>query len=39
MEMFGLYMLLTSRGASLVNAIHDEDEDVTTANPALSWIS
>jgi hypothetical protein len=39
MEMFGLYTLLTSRRASLVNAIHDEDKDVTTANPALSWIS
>ncbi|KAG1891770.1 uncharacterized protein F5891DRAFT_1197466 [Suillus fuscotomentosus] len=39
MEMFGLYMLLTSRGASLVNAIHAEDEDITTTNPALSWVS
>ncbi|KAG1781688.1 hypothetical protein EV702DRAFT_1177394 [Suillus placidus] len=39
MEMFGLYTLLTSRGASLVNAIHTEDEDVTTTNPALSWVS
>jgi hypothetical protein len=38
MEMFGLYTLLTSRRASLVNAIHDKDKDVTTANPALSWI-
>ncbi|KAG1784681.1 uncharacterized protein HD556DRAFT_1435370 [Suillus plorans] len=37
MENFDLYMLLTSRGASLVNAIHAEDEDVTIANPALSW--
>ncbi|KAG1848760.1 hypothetical protein DFJ58DRAFT_729794 [Suillus subalutaceus] len=37
MEMFGLYTLLTSHGASLANAIHDEDEDVTTTNPALSW--
>ncbi|KAG2121046.1 uncharacterized protein F5147DRAFT_741881 [Suillus discolor] len=37
MEIFDLYMLLTSRGASLVNAIHAEDEDVTIANPALSW--
>ncbi|KAG2140491.1 uncharacterized protein EDB93DRAFT_1241855 [Suillus bovinus] len=25
--------------ASLVNAIHAEDEDVTIANPALSWVS
>ncbi|KAG2346736.1 hypothetical protein BDR05DRAFT_997143 [Suillus weaverae] len=39
MEMFGLYTLLTSHGASLVNAIHAEDEDVTTTNPALSWVS
>ncbi|KAG1858447.1 hypothetical protein DFJ58DRAFT_715865 [Suillus subalutaceus] len=39
MEMFGLYTLLTSRGASLANAIHDEDEDVTTTNPALSCVS
>ncbi|KAG1898797.1 uncharacterized protein F5891DRAFT_1129379 [Suillus fuscotomentosus] len=39
MEMFGLYTLLTSRGASLVNAIHAEDEDITTTNPALSWVS
>ncbi|KAG1887539.1 uncharacterized protein F5891DRAFT_1132109 [Suillus fuscotomentosus] len=39
MEMFGLYTLLTSRGASLVNAIYTEDEDVTIANPALSWVS
>ncbi|KAG2047378.1 hypothetical protein BDR06DRAFT_1031315 [Suillus hirtellus] len=37
MEMFGLYTLLTSRGASLVNAIYAKDEDVTIANPALSW--
>ncbi|KAG1818770.1 hypothetical protein EV424DRAFT_1347576 [Suillus variegatus] len=39
MEMFNLYMLLTSRGASLVNAIHAEDEDITATNPALSWVS
>ncbi|KAG1905853.1 uncharacterized protein F5891DRAFT_975994 [Suillus fuscotomentosus] len=39
MEIFDLYMLLTSHGASLVNAIHVEDEDVTIANPALSWVS
>ncbi|KAG2049099.1 hypothetical protein BDR06DRAFT_1012491 [Suillus hirtellus] len=39
MEMFGLYMLLTSRGVSLVNAIYAKDEDVTIANPALSWVS
>ncbi|KAG2738582.1 hypothetical protein P692DRAFT_201842767 [Suillus brevipes Sb2] len=39
MEIFGLYALLTSRGAPLVNAIHAEDEDVTTTNPALSWVS
>ncbi|KAG1899581.1 uncharacterized protein F5891DRAFT_1128836 [Suillus fuscotomentosus] len=39
MEMFSLYTLLTSRGASLVNAIHAEDEDITTTNPALSWVS
>ncbi|KAG1785129.1 uncharacterized protein HD556DRAFT_1250391 [Suillus plorans] len=39
MEIFDLYALLTSRGASLVNAIHAEDEDVTIANPALSWVS
>ncbi|KAG1867447.1 hypothetical protein C8R48DRAFT_793878 [Suillus tomentosus] len=39
MEMFGLYMLLTSRGVSLVNAIHAKDEDITTTNPALSWVS
>ncbi|KAG1753389.1 hypothetical protein EDB19DRAFT_1979150, partial [Suillus lakei] len=39
MEIFDLSMLLHSRGASLVNAIHAEDEDVTTTNPALSWVS
>ncbi|KAG1795240.1 uncharacterized protein BJ212DRAFT_1489820 [Suillus subaureus] len=39
MEIFGLYALLTSQGASLVNAIHTEDEDVTITNPALSWVS
>ncbi|KAG2039807.1 hypothetical protein BDR03DRAFT_859471, partial [Suillus americanus] len=39
MEMFGLYTLLTSHGASLVNAIHNKDEDVTTTNLALSWVS
>ncbi|KAG1851600.1 hypothetical protein DFJ58DRAFT_716672 [Suillus subalutaceus] len=39
MEMFSLYALLTSRGASLVSAIHAEDEDITTTNPALSWVS
>ncbi|KAG1885930.1 uncharacterized protein F5891DRAFT_1132660 [Suillus fuscotomentosus] len=39
MEIFDLYMLLTSRGASLVNTIHAEDEDVTIASPALSWVS
>lgn len=39
MEIFDLFSLLHSRGASLVNAIHAEDEDVMTTNPALSWIS
>ncbi|KAG2148850.1 hypothetical protein DEU56DRAFT_909164 [Suillus clintonianus] len=39
MEIFDLYALLTSRGAPLVNAIHAEDEEVTTTNPALSWVS
>ncbi|KAG1738109.1 uncharacterized protein EDB91DRAFT_1082869 [Suillus paluster] len=39
MEIFDLYALLTSRGAPLVNAIHTEDEEVTTTNPALSWVS
>ncbi|KAG0692649.1 hypothetical protein DFH29DRAFT_817299 [Suillus ampliporus] len=39
MEIFDLYTLLTSHGAPLVNAIHAEDEEVTTTNPALSWIS
>jgi hypothetical protein len=39
MEMFSLYTLLTSCRTSLVNAIHAKDEDVTTTNPALSWVS
>ncbi|KAG2043528.1 hypothetical protein BDR03DRAFT_851704, partial [Suillus americanus] len=39
MELFNLYTLFYSRGASLVNAIHIEDEEVTTVNPALSWVS
>ncbi|KAG1864380.1 hypothetical protein F4604DRAFT_1882085 [Suillus subluteus] len=39
MELFNLYALFYSRGASLVNAIHIEDEEVTTVNPALSWVS
>jgi hypothetical protein len=39
MEIFDLYALLTSRGAPLVNAIHAEDEEVATTNPALSWVS
>ncbi|KAG1830798.1 hypothetical protein EV424DRAFT_1470212 [Suillus variegatus] len=39
MELFNLYALFYSRGASLVNAIRIEDEEVTTVNPALSWIS
>ncbi|KAG1726841.1 hypothetical protein EDB19DRAFT_1943827 [Suillus lakei] len=39
MEIFDLSALLHSHGASLVNAIHTEDEDVTTTNPALSWVS
>ncbi|KAG1843883.1 hypothetical protein F4604DRAFT_1884546 [Suillus subluteus] len=38
-ELFNLYALLHSRGASLVNVISTEDEAVTTINPALSWIS
>ncbi|KAG1721400.1 hypothetical protein EDB19DRAFT_1961240, partial [Suillus lakei] len=39
MEIFNLYALLTSRGVPLVNAIHAEDEEITTTNPALSWVS
>ncbi|KAG2039998.1 hypothetical protein BDR03DRAFT_932839 [Suillus americanus] len=39
MEPFNLYTLFYSRGASLINAIHIEDEEVTTVNPALSWVS
>jgi hypothetical protein len=39
MEIFDLYALLTSRGASLVNAMHTEEEEVAAANPALSWVS
>lgn len=39
MEIFDIYALLTSRGAPLVNAIHAEDEEITTTNPALSWVS
>ncbi|KAG2100377.1 uncharacterized protein F5147DRAFT_747111 [Suillus discolor] len=39
MELFNLYALFYSRGASLVNAICMEDEEVTTVNPALSWVS
>ncbi|KAG0700279.1 hypothetical protein DFH29DRAFT_990481 [Suillus ampliporus] len=36
---FDLYTLLTSRGVSLVNAMHAEEEEVATTNPALSWVS
>ncbi|KAG1813400.1 hypothetical protein EV424DRAFT_1565654 [Suillus variegatus] len=39
MEIFDLFALLHSRGASLVNAIHAKDEDIITTNPALSWVS
>ncbi|KAG1786661.1 uncharacterized protein HD556DRAFT_1434660 [Suillus plorans] len=39
MEIFGLYVLLISQGAPLVNAIHTEDKDITITNPALSWVS
>ncbi|KAG1800875.1 uncharacterized protein HD556DRAFT_1304861 [Suillus plorans] len=39
MELFNLYALITSHGASLINAISLEDEEVTTVNPALSWVS
>ncbi|KAG1883753.1 hypothetical protein F4604DRAFT_1878948 [Suillus subluteus] len=39
MELFNLYALFYSRGATLVNAIHIEDEEVTTVNLALSWVS
>ncbi|KAG1793381.1 hypothetical protein EV424DRAFT_1336031 [Suillus variegatus] len=39
MELFNLYALFHSRGASLVNVISAEDEAVTTVNPALSWVS
>ncbi|KAG1843329.1 hypothetical protein F4604DRAFT_1938284 [Suillus subluteus] len=39
MELFNLYALFYSHGASLVNAIHIEDEEVTTVNPVLSWVS
>ncbi|KAG1855180.1 hypothetical protein DFJ58DRAFT_716259 [Suillus subalutaceus] len=38
-KLFKLYVLLHSRGASLVNVISTEDEAATTINPALSWIS
>ncbi|KAG1742146.1 hypothetical protein EDB19DRAFT_1894975 [Suillus lakei] len=39
MEIFDLYALLTSRGVSLVNAMHAEEEEVAITNPALSWVS
>ena len=39
MEIFDLYALLTSRGVSLVNAMHAEEEEVAVSNPALSWVS
>ncbi|KAG1872583.1 hypothetical protein C8R48DRAFT_769988 [Suillus tomentosus] len=39
MEIFDLYALMTSRGASLVNAMHAEEDEVETTNPALSWVS
>ncbi|KAG1882719.1 hypothetical protein F4604DRAFT_1879390 [Suillus subluteus] len=39
MEIFDLYALLTSRGAPLVNAMHAEEDEVVTINPALSWVS
>jgi hypothetical protein len=36
MEIFDLFTLLRSRGMSLVNVVHTEDEDIATTNPALS---
>ncbi|KAG1805845.1 uncharacterized protein BJ212DRAFT_1449522 [Suillus subaureus] len=35
MEIFDLYMLLSSHGVSLVNAMHAEEEEVAITNPAL----
>ncbi|KAG1821091.1 uncharacterized protein BJ212DRAFT_1478187 [Suillus subaureus] len=39
MEIFDLYALLSSRGVSLVNAMHAEEEEVAITNPALTWVS
>ncbi|KAG2085487.1 hypothetical protein BD769DRAFT_1632797 [Suillus cothurnatus] len=39
MEIFDLFTLLRSRGVSLINVVHTEDEDIATTNPALSWVS
>ncbi|KAG1759043.1 hypothetical protein EDD22DRAFT_981216 [Suillus occidentalis] len=38
MEIFDMYMLLTSHGVPLVNVMHAEEE-ITIANPALTWVS
>ncbi|KAG2084184.1 hypothetical protein BD769DRAFT_1632983 [Suillus cothurnatus] len=39
MEIFDLYALLNSRGVSLVNDMHAEEEEVAVTNPALAWVS
>ncbi|KAG2122975.1 hypothetical protein BD769DRAFT_1359974 [Suillus cothurnatus] len=39
MEIFDLYALLSSRGVSLVNDMHAEEEEVAVTNPALAWVS
>ncbi|KAG1722536.1 uncharacterized protein EDB91DRAFT_1240205 [Suillus paluster] len=39
MELFNLYTLVYSHGVSLVNDICNEDAEVTTINPVLSWVS
>jgi hypothetical protein len=39
MRHFGVYTLLRSSNAALVNTINDEEYEVIVGNPALAWIS
>ncbi|KAH7902989.1 hypothetical protein BJ138DRAFT_1198890 [Hygrophoropsis aurantiaca] len=39
MRRFDIYTLLRSSNVALVNAINDEELAVTSANPALAWVS
>jgi hypothetical protein len=39
MEIFGVYTLFRSCGVSLINVVHAEDDEISTVNPLLSWVS